>query len=438
MNLANVLINNRENLVDELFMNYSYEYLVKIFSEINSLNNESIMTPNNKYLYRLLTGTYFNSKYSNSSIDCIPSKELLNGIINIADHFNINTLEEINAGMGLLSALLIKENINLNNKLTVTTSDICNCIATCNKLNFVPIALRNSSDFKFYPKLNEEYPKMIISSFYPDKQTGKSSVYQNFIEEIYEMLQNNNHEIIILILPHTFTNIHDVSYHWIKSTNYSMHMYYTKALDKYFFLSNLMKTHYGSGIITYIFTRKDVLSRSPKSMDEIFQPAIIPSLSIDTHCFFSIQLQKFYEKLPSKLIEHIYFNNNFTKSALFDTKFKKICESHKLLKIKKIKEIPSYIYETDEFLFWTRCICHQLFFLFDTREQFFNFYIQSLRITNSKNKTIIDFPSWARSPDCRYKFVYLDVIKKTYKSSKNFNDVFNGINEKNKKLLTEH
>ena len=129
-----LLINNKEKIVDKLQQNYSYDYLIKIFSEINSERDNTIkILPPNKKLYRILTGQYNASRYDNSSIDWLPSSELVDGIISLAKHYNINHIEEIYTGMGILSALLA----NKQSKINITAADTFENKNTCNKLNLI-------------------------------------------------------------------------------------------------------------------------------------------------------------------------------------------------------------------------------------------------------------------------------------------------------------
>ncbi len=107
---VSTLINNREKLVEKLAQNYSYQYLYEIFKEINNERNETIkIIPNDKKLYRILTGQFDASRYDKSSIDWIPSEEIIDGIMSIVKHYDIKHVEEIYSGLGLLSALLLKK-----------------------------------------------------------------------------------------------------------------------------------------------------------------------------------------------------------------------------------------------------------------------------------------------------------------------------------------
>lgn len=402
MNVTNdfisLLLNNREKIVDKLYQNYCYDYLIKIFTEINNENNTQFcIEPNDKHVYRYLTGSYKNSLYDKSALNWIPSQELINGILSLALHFGINHIEEIYAGMGILSALLKKENSHLK----ITSSDTFESNDTCNQLGIVPIARRAPSDFIYYKQLNENYPQMIISSYYPPCGIDQSTF---FLEEISNLILTKNHSIIIIILPNTYTFIYDIFYHHLIDREYDLFTYHTKAIDKYFFLSNLMKKQYSTGTLLHILIKKELLLTSETEIDEILFDAIIPTKYIDTHCRQTKWFTFFYDKLSMKLIKSIYRNCDFKKHVV-DSKIKKIMDNTILLNKLKLN-IPQYIYESDEFLFWSDCIVKRLYFVFNDRKSFYSFYIDAIRVVNEISRKEYNFPLWINTIESMYIYLF--------------------------------
>jgi hypothetical protein len=430
------LINNRERIVDKLSQKYSYEYLLKIFSEINSEKDTHIkILPSDKRLYRILSGTFKASRYNNSSIDWIPSEELVDGILKLANYFNIEHIEEIYTDMGILSALLSTK----TKKITITTADAFQNIKTCNKLGLVPIAKRTMSDYLYYKQLNERYPQMIISSYYPQNILTNIEENQNniFVEEISNLISSNNHDIILILLPHTFTNFNDFFYHLTLNSQYVFNTFHVKALDKYFYIHDLVKEYYKSPMIAHLLIKKNLMMNCDKPIESIFEPAIISSKLIDTYCSFVKLLHLFYEKLSPKLIKYTYRNYNFDKPFMSNTKLREMAEYYAILG--NIINIPQYIYQTDEFLFWAKCVTKNLFFIFDDRLQFYDFYTQTISIKLSEiRRNLGNFPVWVSNLATIYMYIYMEIIKtpSNWKNSKKyFHKVFDEINAKNKKIL---
>ena len=431
------LINNRERIIDKLLQNYSYAHLRKIFDEINLEQDESIkIIPNDRHLYRMLSGKFEGSCYDKSCIDWIPSEELVDAILEVATKFNIAHIEEIYSGMGILSALLMAK----QNKITITTSDTFDNINTCNKLDLVPIAKRGANDFIYYEKIGEPYPQMIISSFYPlilaTPNTNKN-FYDSKMEEIIKLIQRNNHDIIMLFLPHAYTNLYSIFYHIVMDSEYMMYTYHIKALDKYFYLTNLMNKHYPSSMLAHIFIKKNILN-ADKAMYSIFNNAIMPSRMIDTQCTLARSLTYLYDKLSTKLIKRIYRSYDMFKPIYQNKNLKEIIQYFMTFEQMKIINIPQYIYDIEEFLFWGKCVSSSMYFHFENRLEFYDFFI---RITNMELSDInsTSRPRWARTFTNTCKYLYLEIVDKTtagWKTNQRiFEQTFRALNEENIKFF---
>ena len=438
MNLTNdfvcTLINNREKIVEKLAQNYSYQYLHKIFTEINTECDQTIkIIPNDKRLYRVLTGQFEASRYNKSSIDWIPSEELVDGIISIIKHFGIKHVEELYTGLGILASLLSKK----DNTIEITAADTFDYIDTCNKFGFMKIAKRSACDYKYYEQIKVPYPDMVISTHYPEIPfLVDTSV---FFEEMIDLINSGNHKIIILILPNTCTIFYNTLYYFVASDKYKLYSYHIKALDKYFFIGDLMKNHYKSTMLAHILVRTDV-SDQLQPMDEIFSSAIIPTPIIDMHCNSLKLLVTFYCTLSPKLVKNIYRNYDVYKIFNSQKKIKELTQN--VFQLKNIN-VSQHIYDIDEFLLWAKCIQKNLFFVFNERLEFYNFYITVISVKNSETRRNIQFPQWIQTLDDMFIYIYLDTIKTTedneWQASKSkFNSTFFAINNKNKKLLLKN
>lgn len=429
------LLNNREKIVDKLLQNFSYDHLLKIFGDLNNHTDPqfSIQPDDGKFLYHLLTGNYNGSKYDKSSIDWLPSSELVEGIINLAKNLNIKHIEEIYSGTGILSSLLS----NNSNGIEITTADTFSNIETCNKLANIPIAKRCPSDYKYYPQFGEEYPEMVISSFFPNNTFDDYKNTNNFLDEISALVQSNNHKIIVVILPHTFVKAYDIFYHCAALANYNYNSYHIKALDKYFFVWNLLQNFYLSPMVAHILVKNEIKYLDRQSMSKLFEPAIITD-NVNTYCYLAKILRNFYDLFSPKLVKNVYRSLDFTKSLPTDSKVVKVLNEFVSLNKKKYI-VPSYIYEIDELLFWSKCIDQGLYFIFDKRMDFYTFYTQSISIQNSELRRQIDFPKWITNIKKMYQYIYLDVTRnndnKWRKSQSEFLKTFNDINAKNSLLV---
>lgn len=432
---VSLLINNRERIVDKLLQNYSYDYLLKIFDHINNENNPQIkIEPTDKWIYRILSGSYQNSRYNKSSIDYIPSAEVVNSFILLAKYFSINYVEEIYAGLGILSALIKKT----NSDLLVTSSDSFENEATCNQLSIAPIVKRTPIDFKYYQQLNEPLPKMVISSYYPPV-TPKNNSNTEFLDEISFLIESNNHSVIILILPIDFVQIYDILYFILQKDQYNLYTYYGKIIDKYFFISNLMKEYYKTGTLIHVLIKREI-DPGNKILDFIFEKAIVPSKYFNTTGTRSKLFKTFYDKFSQKLVKSIYKNHIFTKPMMMQDKLKQILNNLNIFNKNNIL-VPDYIYDIDEFILWSNCIIKKLFFVFKNRMQFYIFFTKTQCIKNSNESKNFKFPNWITSESLTYVYLYLETVceKNNWNISRNsFTRIWNQYCFDNKKLLIKN
>jgi len=440
-----VLLQRRENITDVLAKNFTFNYLRDLFTQIQNKNSD-------KYVYRLLTGMYPNSKYTSSSVDWLPSEELVDSIIDLAKKCRIQHIEEIYTGLGILSSLLMKK----TNSILVTAADTFECSSTCDKLNIVPIAKRSIDDYRYYPALNEMHPQMIIVTHYSNE---KSSLSIRILNEMINIIKSKNHRVIIAIIPNTNTIFHDSLHNLAVDYMYQYRCYKIKAVDKYFDVYNLLKkynvcpmnayvlvdnsknfdlkTDFDSTVLDSKIDLDSIADLNPApvmksniDLDQIFGPAIIDSNN-EQNLTMSRIFKPFYDSYSSKLVIDIYKNYDVYKPLKVQNKILEVCDTNGSLN--NLKNYPQWIYCIDEFLFWAKCTRNNLFFNFDDRITFYDFYTKSLGVNRSNMRR--DFPTWIVRIDQMYMYIYLDTIDYSGNwkiNSRVFAKVSSTVNEKNK------
>lgn len=422
--LFDTLVNSREKVVDVLLQNYSYDFLLKIFTLKNNSNTDD------KSLYKTLIGVFGNNKYNKSSINWIPSEELINGILALAYYYEINHIEEIYTDMGILSALLTKK----NGKINITTADTFENINTCNKLGLVPIAKRSAGDYKYYHIFNEKLPQMIISTYYPDNNIkSKNSNMNAYIEEMSHLIKSKNHKIIMIFVPCTFIHFYELLHYIEIGQDYIVNTFNVKAFDKYFYVTNLVKKYYKSSMLVHILINKNLSSKNKISTNKLFRCATIPAAQINIYCKFLRWLKILYDKLSPKLIKSMYKDYDLTMPLSVNIKIKDMIQRVVFFSQVNLINIPQYIFDVDEFLFWANCVSKKMYFVFETRTEFYTFYTQA----NNPNFLDIDLPLWAKAPPSLYKYIYLCAINKIniFEGLREFNTTFDKINNHNKNFL---
>lgn len=416
-----VLLENRENLIDFLYQNNSYQILKKSFEFFNQEQTDEF--DHNVYQALSATGT-ISKKYIQSTVDWLPSKELVKGIAYLIKLLNINRIEEIYSPYGILSELLKREFDN--SILQITTSNILTSMCTLKKIGYSEIAKRNVDDFKFYSSLNKLLPEMIISTFYPD---GISD--NEFIEDVIKLF-NNDHRVILLILPYTFTKIYDVIYSVGLKNKFNIGSYHIKAVDKYFFVEDLLRQFYPSNMIMHVFVQSDVNIR----IDDALEQAIFRTKNIDTRCILAKHLINYYPFFPESLTRSIVSGIEFDKPVETNYHFKTICDFAEYLKKINITKIPGYISEEDEFIFWTKCIINDLYLDFQNKEQFRTFYVRTITcLDRDTNGYLVNYPKWIKSLKMLYQFIYMKCINAGCNSKYSLTNNFSRRNKSNKKII---
>jgi len=498
------LRDNRENFVKLLSQNYTYSDLVRFGQGAHQTADTTHHTAG-EYFHELLQGN-INTKYIHSAINWLPSKELVIALLKIASMFHINCIEIIHAELGILGALMEIENNLPNNfgivpnnfgivpKPKIISSDTFLEESTCFQMGYTSIARRSVSDFKYYDKLRIPFPDMIISSYYPSWKDPKN---EEFIVNISNMLNSMRHRIIILILPNTFFVLKQIFNYFVMTNKYSLLSVPIKAIDKYYHLYHLSSQYYEHSTEAHIFIQNSSSSvdNQMSQIKDIIRDAVIHVKHIDEHAEHMRQLKIFFTKLPYKLFVSSFKLINFAIPIRYNIKIGILISDLNACMRSSIKHIPTYIYEITEFRFWTNFILNYIFFVFDSREQFFQFYVDTKQFLNRHNPELFNmndgdvfgeeettsstnieqtlressddhtdqipnphshtnsrsqsnhrrvniFPSWINTNNDKCIYIYLSMTslaKQAHKRNRKlFNQTWADINERNKNILTKN
>lgn len=123
-------------------------------------------------------------RYSNKIWE-IPTKELCIGLIKLFKYIGINKINELAAGMGMLSALLSHYAIELNFQLEINASTKYNCnFLEDNRFTYYPV-----QDKKFKDHKSDE--PIIISWVHPDNE-----------DKLLDMISDNKPKYVFLLGEH--------------------------------------------------------------------------------------------------------------------------------------------------------------------------------------------------------------------------------------------
>lgn len=463
-NFISILTNNREKIVDKLLENYSYDYLLSLFQKINGMKNLPFLTNvDDKIVYKLLTATYTNSRYQCSSIDYIPSSELVVAIVSLLKHFHLSSIEEVYAGLGILAALISRQ----DSSLQVTASDTFQHQGTCNQLNIFSIAKRSPADFKYYKALNKQLPQVIVSSYFHDIVSGADNIlFTKYLKQVVNLVKSKNHSIIILIQQNTTTDIYEKLYYLGLDPDYSIYYFHLKIIDKHFLLSRVFNKQYPSLSIGYFIIKKSLLTPdfNRDSLENIISEAIFKTEMIDPYCYVLKNLKLWYTYCSTKLIMRIYRCIDFTEPLYYNkevTNALKILSEARQVGIK----ISPHIYEIQELFFWFNHIKKNIYLWFPDRDKFFDFFTTINKMENASHQqdsgqgsllpsdsqgtsqgppttaTDITLPYWInRSQWDHSKYVYLNMFSQsqTWKNDRHhFFQLWNMVNEENKAKIIE-
>ena len=428
----NVMMFKRENLINFLRQNYEYYNLVDIFNNINSGHFDDDHKPNDKYIYRILAGKYINSLYTNSSIIWIPSKELIDAIHNVVEYYDFNYIDEHNAGLAIFSGLYHAS----YPQTKIYAADTFTNMDTCNQLGYHPIAKRSFNEYKYYPKLKKSYPDVVISYI--------SLISSNFVDcsdEYCNLIKSGNHSLIIIFSPITSVVLDEMLCYACVTNGYLLECFYVKTVDQYYNINCISAKFYNSGFVMYTILKKDLPSKKITSdieqipLSNLLKNGIFTPTMMGYNRNIIHTLKFLYMNISDKLIKSIYTSivNCRISFTTVDSIFNYIINDNKKI------SIPVYICSIDELLLWKKCITSGLYFWFDNRIDFYNFFSKTnkFKVSNLKKS----YPKWIINISDAYIYIYMCCTLKNENSWKNNDTVFrnrwNKLHVVNKKNLLD-
>lgn len=399
--VVNTLKNNRFKIMDMLSDGYDWATINDIFLTIAKSD------PDVDIVKLLITGKNDDCQQStiwsqsNTSLQWLPSQELIDGLINIAVTLNVTIIDELYSPQGLVSALIKQK----TNKFNIMCADTFQQIETSCKLDLINISKRTAKDYEYYDKIMETIPEMVICTDYVAIDDFSKYGYGSYYNaEMVKLIDSNRHNIIVILASITFTEIYDyINYHKYYVDNYVINSYHVKAIDKHFLVNESIKIQYPSGMMAHIFIKKQIYTDCGQNINDIFSNAFLPVNEIDTNVTFA----KMYYIIDN------YLSNLFVANLLNENKTDK--QFH--LMMKKVSRIGSildkhskniifckHLHDLSELEFWIECIENNVYLHFESRLKFFNFYY------NFIDKERKNVPSFIRSSYEIVKFLYMKYI----------------------------
>ena len=424
-NIVDLLINDREKIIDIFNDNCSFDEIRRICNRMETIHNENI---DDKFVYRILMGDYSGSKYRYSVLHWLPSRELVKALIDLAVLFDITHIEEMDAGIGILSALM-----KCNTKIKISTSDPFTDKRVCGQLGYVPIARRSVRDFAYYEQLNIAVPQMIITSFYQSEINIEAKM--DYVKNISKLLRSKKHKIIVIIVPDTFNEISDIFRYYVMHKMYRLFPYPINVVDKYYISSVKNSVCWDRDVYAYVLIDPEYDPKKMSLVDGIFHDCIknnVYPLGKNTHMKW---IDTFYERSSLKLTQSIFAIIDMAIPLKYDILVNRMCKNLVNLDTHKIHRVPDYIHKVDEFIFFSLCvIMYSMYLHFDSRDKYMEYYneCKSLELGTSN----IVFPEWISTKSDKCKYIYLnklDIPPNWNTGIITFTECWQRINEENKK-----
>lgn len=368
--LYNALSEDRESLVDILSEMNDYDTLKDVISKIEKKHSDK-----NEVWHDLCTGKIGDETNKFSAIYEIPTKQLINSLTIIFQIYNINKIDEVGAGMGLLTSLLQKKFDEDYYKVKLLASDNCSSDVTNIPLDFTKIVKKDVSDIIFQHKKNLNPPDGVICCWPTTKEIWK---------QISDLIKSKCAKVIILIteirqksvLPKEFKGESDYRI-------YDLPIYQSSYLDVY--ENNIIDGLY-SRSKTFILVRKDL---EEFDLTEILSPNLYERKEIDPSRIALLDLA-IIKKIPYWICA--LKTEEELKAA------KKIFESIKKNSRFYKKEIPDWIPNMDLLIFWYSRKNKKMFPIrINTEEKLREYQDKVINMTPEKIKKLKDdgdLPDW--------------------------------------------
>jgi hypothetical protein len=376
----------------------NYDLLKKIILETE---NKHFKDFNGKsVLYNLMLGLSGYEINKQCALYELPSQELIKGIENILSFLGISKVEELMAGMGLLSCLLQKQQIN------VKATDGNRWMETSALKKYTDVKEKLLIEYNTENKIEDDV--LYIMSWVYDSSTDK---------DINDFITKTQPKYLLIIEEHRNINKCTESLHKLLVQKYEyVDFPYKQICHKDYFSDKYTKITKGynikSSTVLYINREKD---EGLCNYIKMFKTSLISDKSI------------IFDKPVYKCSDEIYIQDFIVFGYL--PYFCITCDINKLIKIGyKITniskhEIPKYLENIEEVEFYIKLKNKHMFPEHLTREKFLEFY-NLIQVVDTegfeKLITVKYLPDWIVSTSNAYKYIYLDINTKNKNWKENY------------------
>jgi len=374
--LYETMINNRDNMSDVLEKMNSYSILKQVIIEIEK-KYENI----DDVWHDICMGKLGNQTNKCSAIFEVPTKELIDTIAILFQIFNIKKIDEVGAGIGLLSSLLQKKFKKDDYDVKLLASDDGSSDNTNIPLDFTTIIKKDISDIIIQHNKNLNPPEAIICTW--PKKTKKKKMEKQFIKLL------NTEKIKIFV----FTN--DIRHNFAISKNFEtdalklgykiikLPIRQISYLD--FFSKNQFKKLI-SRSFTFLVIRKDLLDIDIISLlsDNLYKYTKIDPIRI------ALQDLAITKKIPFWICTLEKKNDLKTAMGIYNS----VIKNRKIIQ----KKIPNWIPNLNLLIFWyTRINKNRFPLKIKTEKKLIEYYNKIINMTPFKLSQFIKdgiVPKW--------------------------------------------
>ena len=390
---------------------------------IDGFNDNFTISPDNKYLLRLISSKYLNTKYPNTPIYYIPTKEFIEELNMFIYSNKITTVDFFGSEYPIIPAALTKINQNLKiDAMSVILGD-----KIFDNLKLYPITNRGLRDYDYYDQLGLKFPEMIIiDEIYIEKVSEK---------KLYNMMKKSYFNHVVLITSAHTNNVLDLLFHLKRNTNYNCRYIPINLIKPDSELKIILDGYYDYNTVMFIFSKKDL--NMNLNSKEFFN-----KISIDTDIdMFPTYMEIFsliYVKYSKSLVSDI-FKKIIEKDYNKNEQYSFIC-AYKTI-ILSANEVH-YIEKWNEFVFFIGRLANGFFPHLTSRIDFLDLmcYFDDVH----KNKPLLDrsgkmFPIWLTKAIDKFIYAYLTIVNyqdNGWRTSlKNMSNTWTIVNENNRKIM---
>lgn len=387
---------HREKLVDFVCEHLTEANKKLLMEEVFNMGVSDHITiePDNKTFYRLLTSTYSNAKYPQTPIEYIPTKNIIEELNVFINLYEIETVDFFGSDYLIFPAILK----SINKHITINAMSISNKNIVFDNLNMFPLTTRGLNDYKYYENLQLKRPDILIIDQISDKIPEK---------KIYNLMKQSDFKYAMILTSAAHNNMNDLCYHLKRVGGYSYKIIPMNFIKPDSEVCNIINNYYEYNTQILLFVRNN----SEKTFLNIFDKYAIDT-EIDLYPgyfeFASLIYKKYSKNLTNdifyKMIEKDYSQNSY---YTFMQKYYNYIVSTK---------DASYVMNWEEFVFYTTCLCNNVYFWFKSRIDFLNIFCYYNDICDKK--TLRDannnlFPIWLKTIDDKLIYAYFVVTNNT-------------------------